>query len=557
MRKLWMAIGMAALLGPAAHAASEVNGVISVEAENYTSQSGYRRLANSGASGSAVMQVIGGSDSKLNFQIDVAQGGTWHVWIRTYATSAENNGLKLGLDGRGLGDVYLHKGSWSWQPEWSGTGSPITISLAAGQHVLWIQKRKVENPLIDKIVLTKSATAPSGYGPGSTGTSTNTPAPPTPSASLSIGPDAFVVPFDGASRRPILVTTATTSLTWTASTTANWITVTSGRGTGNGTVDFNVASNSGAFRSGMIRVSDGTFARTCAVYQLSGTNFPARANDFDGDGAADAATFSPTDGKWNCLYSGGGSDVFAYGWSTVKPVPADYDGDGKVDAAVYQPNGGGWYLRQSSAGNRTATFGWSSAVPVPADYDGDGVADLAVYDPDSGAWYFRYSTGRPDVSAKFGWWKSMIPVPADYDGDGKVDLAVYQPAAGNWYWCESSTGYVVHRAWGWNGAIPVPGDYDGDGLADIAVYNRADAMWYVAYAAGGSLSYAFGWPEVIPAPADFDGDGATDLAVYHEAGGKWYALSSDTGATLTRTNGGAGKAPVLLNNVIRTWFDLP
>ena len=183
MKKNLMTIGLAAMLAQAALAGQlqgagesaqkviDVNGVISVEAENYTTQTGYARVGNAGASGGAGMKATGPEGSRLDYQFDVRQAGTWYVWIRAYATANENNGYQLSLDGRYQGDIYLKKIGWSWLPEWlrgQSHAGPVTVNLTAGRHTFSILKRKIENPLIDKIVLTRSAVPPSGYGPAAT-----------------------------------------------------------------------------------------------------------------------------------------------------------------------------------------------------------------------------------------------------------------------------------------------------------------------------------------------------------------------------------------------------
>jgi hypothetical protein len=59
------------------------------------------------------------------------------------------------------------------------------------------------------------------------------------------------------------VTTSMNDCSWTATTPADWITITSGSsGTGNGTVSFTVAANSGADRSANISVGAQTFKVT-------------------------------------------------------------------------------------------------------------------------------------------------------------------------------------------------------------------------------------------------------------------------------------------------------
>jgi len=71
--------------------------------------------------------------------------------------------------------------------------------------------------------------------------------------------------------------TTTTACTWTAASDATWITVTNGgSGTGNGTVHFNVAGNTGSLaRTGTITVAGQTFTVSESVactYQIAPTS---------------------------------------------------------------------------------------------------------------------------------------------------------------------------------------------------------------------------------------------------------------------------------------------
>lgn len=164
----------------------EQNGIVSMEAENYTSQEGYSIVYRSDASGTQAMKV--GTDGSLNYSITLNTAGTWYIWIRTHATTADNNGIYLKLDGEtltapesnpyaGVEDIYLTKYGWSWKPEWKGPGDgehegPITMTVSAGRHILSICKRKMEDPLIDKILLTLTDSVPGddSFGPDETTT---------------------------------------------------------------------------------------------------------------------------------------------------------------------------------------------------------------------------------------------------------------------------------------------------------------------------------------------------------------------------------------------------
>ena len=147
------------------------------EAENYSSQKGYAKVSHSGASGGIAMQV--GASGSLNFELNLKVGGRYYVWLRTQAPNSESNGLFISIDGKrikapadhkltGVSDIYLKKGSnWFWTPEWQGSShsGPITFDIKPGKHTFSIEKRKIERPLIDKLVINKSKTPPTGKGP--------------------------------------------------------------------------------------------------------------------------------------------------------------------------------------------------------------------------------------------------------------------------------------------------------------------------------------------------------------------------------------------------------
>jgi hypothetical protein len=64
------------------------------------------------------------------------------------------------------------------------------------------------------------------------------------------------------------VTASLNDCSWTATTSAEWITITSGSGTGNGTVSFTVAANIGVERSAGINVGSQAFRVTQSGFPL-------------------------------------------------------------------------------------------------------------------------------------------------------------------------------------------------------------------------------------------------------------------------------------------------
>jgi hypothetical protein len=162
----------------------ESGATVVMEAENYSLQSGYVAVSRSDASGAVAMQV--GDAGSLDFEVFLTSPGTYYFWIRTLSPDAESNGIYVMLDGElitapddnpyaGVPDIFLRKSSsqWFWEPAWQGEGSgavqgPVTFVASAGLHTLAVVKRKMERPLIDKLVLTVADAAPSSFGPGET-----------------------------------------------------------------------------------------------------------------------------------------------------------------------------------------------------------------------------------------------------------------------------------------------------------------------------------------------------------------------------------------------------
>jgi hypothetical protein len=81
----------------------------------------------------------------------------------------------------------------------------------------------------------------------------------------AIAPTSQSIAAPGGAGTPVAVSTSS-GCAWTASSNASWLTITSGTaGTGNGTVAFSVAANTGAARSGTLAVGGQTFTVTQAA----------------------------------------------------------------------------------------------------------------------------------------------------------------------------------------------------------------------------------------------------------------------------------------------------
>jgi serine protease AprX len=369
-------------------------------------------------------------------------------------------------------------------------------------------------------------------------------APTNAAATASGGPGALAIAI-----------TAGAGCAWTAASNANWLTITATpHGSGNGSITYSVALNSGAARTGTLTVAGQTFTVNQAA--AAGPAIAKKA-DFDGDGKADLSVWRGATSNWLVLKSsnnqmqtalwGAGFDPF---WDL--PVPGDYDGDGKTDIAIFRRLNGTWFIINSSNGTfHIQQWGAFNDTPVPGDYDGDGKCDIAVWRGLEGKWSIRRSSSQ--TAQIIIWGASFapyndVPVPADYDGDGKCDVAVWRPLDGTWYVIRSSTGSLLIQPHGQAGDTPVPGDYDGDGKDDLAYWRGTQSTWSILRSSNGTLQTASWGTSLAPfndiaTPADYDGDGKFDSAVWREADGTWYVLRSSNGSFLIQTHGQAGDTP--------------
>lgn len=143
-------------------------------------------------------------------------------------------------------------------------------------------------------------------------------------------------------------------------------------------------------------------------FGVDGDFFPY-VGDFDGDGKNDfciqgANPSSPTNGLFQMLKSGGGTEGFIWGLSSDFLIPGDYDGDGKTDICVRRTVGG---LRNHYVLTRTGAviqqqWGVTGDSSVPGDYDGDGKTDFAIWRPNADPtqnyfWVLNSGTGATSV----------------------------------------------------------------------------------------------------------------------------------------------------------------
>ena len=338
---------------------------------------------------------------------------------------------------------------------------------------------------------------------------------------------------------------AASGCAWTAASNAAWVTVTSGAsGNGNGTVNFSVAANTGAGRTGTITAAGQTFTINQAAALL-----PDEAPfDFDGDGKTDIAIFRPaqTGGEWWWQRSSDGQvPALPFGLATDVIAPGDFTGDGKLDITIWRPETGFWFILRSEDNSFYGfPFGATGDVPMTADYDGDGKDDPTVFRSQVGLWFIFRSTDNQVETIQFGL-PGDVPIAADYDGDGRADVAIRRngPNGAEW-WINRSTEGVIALIFGATTDRAVPGDYTGDGRADIAYFRPATGSWFILRSEDFSFfGFPFGANGDVPSPGDYDGDGRIDPTVFRPSTNTWF-ISGSTSGTQIQNFGLPGDRPI-------------
>ncbi len=194
----------------------------------------------------------------------------------------------------------------------------------------------------------------------------------------NISPTSVTIPASSATGRSFSVTTGA-GCAWTATTIEPWITITGGSGTGNGTVTFNVAANTGEARTGKIEIDNRAFfvnQEAACVFSL----IPTIANVSGGGGAGsfDVNASGPC-GTWMATSNAN--------WITINTVGGN--GSGTINYTV-APNTGAARTGTITAAGLTFRVNQAAACsftvsPTSAGYGsngGNGIINVST--PDSG-----------------------------------------------------------------------------------------------------------------------------------------------------------------------------
>ena len=229
---------------------------------------------------------------RLRAELDSAQNDSVHIQFNDAVTAPGSTTPMAQIGTATSAEFILQDGPsggadvrWGWTDNGWDKPADFIYFPTSGTHTLRIQQRE-DGPYVDQIVLSPTTYFSAAPGPHTNDTTilpegSLNDAAGSPTCSFSLSKSTANIAAAGGSDS--IAVTAGAGCTWTASTTASWITVTAGQsGSGNGTVSFTAAQNTGAARSDTLTIAGKTVtvsqaaplpsgATTVVVYASRGT----------------------------------------------------------------------------------------------------------------------------------------------------------------------------------------------------------------------------------------------------------------------------------------------
>lgn len=228
-------------------------------------------------------QTVNAAAGSANVAVSTLNGCSW-----TAKSNASWITITSGAQGNGSGSVSLRIAANN------GSSRTGTVTIAEQTHT----------------ITQADATQP---GPP---TPPTPPTPPAPNCTFTIAPTSESIAAAGGNGPPVAVTATGSNCSWTATSNASWITVTSGAsGNGNGSVGYTVAANTGSARNGTVTIAGRTltvnqaaaaapsctYALDASSTSLSALGGPGSVGVSSASGCAWTAT---TGASWITLVSG-------------------------------------------------------------------------------------------------------------------------------------------------------------------------------------------------------------------------------------------------------------
>jgi len=390
---------------------------------------------------------------------------------------------------------------------------------------------------------------------------------------------------------------------WTAVSNASWIIITSNSsGTGSGTVNYSVDSNTSASaRTGTMTIAGRTFTVSQERVETNLTNGVPQSGSITGTSAQS---------NWVYYYAELGSgatnlvlqlynlsnDADLYVRRGSKPTTSTYDcrswnsGTTSEQCSFGTPSSGTWWIgvnnwatgtisytikatwTESSVctppsvithpqgrtiqSGQTATLSVTASGTAPLSYQWYRGTSGDTSNPISGATSNNYTT--PALTQTTSYWV-RVSNSCGYANSNTATITVtttrrnpdttgiFRPSNGALYLKNTNaTGFAdIVLTYGLPGDKPVVGDWNGDGRDTIGVYRNG--IFYLrnsntnGYA---DLSFTFGLPGDLPVAGDWNGDGIDTIGVYRD-GTFFLRNSNSSGAPdIVLTLGIPGDVPI-------------
>ncbi|KJU82724.1 secreted protein containing DUF1566 [Candidatus Magnetobacterium bavaricum] len=307
---------------------------------------------------------------------------------------------------------------------------------------------------------------------------------------------------------------------WTAVSNDTWVTITSGSsGSGNATVNYSVAANTGASRTGTMTIGGQTFTvsqggQDCAT----GTSISPISKNFTSSGGSDTVTVTPplSSCQWTAT-----SNV---DWIDITSGDAG-TGPGQVSYTVPANTTTSERTGTMTIAGQTFTVTQGTHVHLTVSIKGTGTGSVSA---STGTLYWS-SDGKTGT--------------AEYDKNTQVVLtaASTQGTKLTWTGCDTNTGsqcmvkMIADKDITVEFSLPVTPiyDFDGDGYSDVLWRNTTTGDVFIWLMKGTNITggdyVVKGITEKwgIKGVADFNGDGKSDIIWQHKDEGDVYMYIMD------------------------------
>jgi hypothetical protein len=234
--------------------------------------------------------------------------------------------------------------------------------------------------------------------------------PPTPACTYSISPSDASIAAGGGNGS--ISVTASGTCAWSASTNASWISITGGAsGSGNGTIAFAAANNTGGPRSGTITIADRPFPVTQAGASCSFSINPSSYTAGVGGGSVNVTVTLATGTA--CSWTASSS----YDWLNIASVRNDAGGGGAVTLSIDANPGSDRSGKVSIAGQilnvteRGCSFSINPTSQSVA-YSGAGGSIAVNANGDSCSWTAQSNVGWLTLNSNSGHGNSAVQFTA-------------------------------------------------------------------------------------------------------------------------------------------------